>query len=137
MNWRSVIQNNLSWKILALALAVAAWFTLRSDRGTEKDTLVLEALPISVRAAPGDPHTYHVYPDQARLEVTGRKARLEQLLLKDVEVYIEGPVFPGNEPVLAEVRVQFPRDLRVDRLVKVPTHVLVRRLPAEGTPAQP
>ena len=125
---RELFLNNLSWKVLSLALAVAIWLTVKgfsSDSGTESERTFFD-LPTQVISSTTDVRACKTFPGQVQVTVKGRPETIRALTDKDLRVFVDGTT---SDPT---------RNFRQRVEASTPTRVTVAKIePAEVEVVQP
>lgn len=130
MPWRTLLFNNLWWKLLALALALMIWSgAQRLDVNPASgpfQPLVARSfhnVPIRVLASPDQVRPVLLDPPTVRLDVAGEASVVQRLAPEDPLVYIVLPDGGRYDASTNTVEIRLP--LGVKLLSVLPARVIV------------
>jgi hypothetical protein len=133
MHVRSLLRDNLSWKLLSLGLAILIWFG--ADFFMHEDIRPLSRplqplatrdfhdLPIRLMSPTLAAAAVRIDPASVFVRVGGELAILERLTEKDSLVFVELPADLDHGPVTNRVEVRLPASVRLQSVV--PERVII------------
>lgn len=133
MRLRSLLFDNLSWKLLSLSLALlirsgATLFMHQEIRplGTPLAPVAIRDfrnLPVRILTQRGVPNPVRIDPKSVTVQVGGDLNTLEHLTEEDTLAFVQLPPDHGTEATTNRVEVRVPANVRV--LSVAPEHVVV------------
>lgn len=122
MGWRQLILNNLGWKVAALLLATAVWFTMKSGEPVEihahglfTSTRVLVGLPVQKLQSPDDPRNFRVKPTEVNVTVSGEIPVLEKLDPADIHPFVAITTLVTNSVSTNKLQIQAPPGIKLEK----------------------
>jgi len=145
MAFQDYILSNIRWKLVALALAVVVWLTVRfSLLGDIRpgllgsgDVSTYSRIPVLTLTVPGDPQVFQISPREVEIKI--RRSRSDRILsASDIKAFVnvsDITVLTGVSRVM-EISVQTPKDFEIIHIN--PASVAVEQLaaPLQTTPTQ-
>lgn len=141
MKLRPLFVENLSWKLLSVALAVLIWSGARLFMHDEIRPIVRPLQPLATRdfldipvrilTPPGDPTVWQVKPSVVMVRAGAELGLLERLTDLDPVVYVQPAVDRLATPSTNRVEVRLPPAVRL--LSVIPERVIV----TGSAPGQP
>ncbi|MGV3771720.1 MAG: CdaR family protein [Verrucomicrobiales bacterium] len=130
---RDLITNNFGWKIIALMLAVAAWFALNQDNvqlvsrsiGTVMSTRELVSHPITISKPASDLREFKVSPSEVDITMGGSDwNKLKQIDGKEIQATVDLSDFRGTNGTIP-IKVYLPpgSGATLERLVPLSVYV--------------
>jgi hypothetical protein len=124
MGLPNFILSNLRWKLVALCLAVAGWFTVRfSLVGDIRPQFLgpatestFNAIPVQTLTMPGDQRVFQISPREVEVKIRRLGTRTDQILSSsDINVFVnigEITLVSGLSRVM-EVQVHTPKGVEI------------------------
>ena len=136
MTLRSLLVDNLSWKLLSLALAILIWSGARMFMGDEVRPLVRPLQPLAARdftnvpvrvlTPPRDPVVWDVQPASVHVRAAAEIGIVERITQADPIVYIQPATERPDTPTTNRVEVRLPPGVRL--ISVIPERVIVSAL---------
>jgi len=131
---RKYVLNNLSFKLVSLAVAILLWWVVGRDAAIEVPLTV----PLEFQHAPANLEITSDYPFQAQVTLQGPAHLLQQMRPSQVHALLdlEGAV-PGERTFdLSASQVRVPRNVRVVQVVPSQFHINFDRRATRTVPVQ-
>jgi YbbR domain-containing protein len=133
-----LLRQNLGWKILSLALAIAFWATIKTvstERGDQVERLYIN-LPVRIVSSTTDVRTFKVTPDQVAVTVKGRGDVMKALTDRELHIFadITGADTSATRHFTRRVQVAIPVGVTIVRVDPTEVVVDVPASPSESAP---
>lgn len=133
---REFIVKDFGWKLLALALAVAIWLTVKgfsSDGGTQTDERTFTNLPAQIVSGTTDVRGYRINPAGVQVTVKGRPDIIKALTPPEIHVLVDVSHAETMQNSRQRVDVSAPTRITIVKVEPAEVEVVVPLRPA--TPA--
>ena len=134
---REFIVKDFGWKLLALALAVAIWLTVKgfsSDGGTPTDERTFTDLPAQIVSGTTDVRGYRINPAGVQVTVKGRPDLIKALTGQEIRVYVDGSIADPTQSFRQRVDVSAPTRITIVKVEPTEVEVVVPPRPSAITP---
>lgn len=139
MNWRSLLLDNLGWKLFSLLIAFLVWSTYHISGGSFRlallDSITAESWPgyrPRILTRQNDPHRYRLVPEEVSISVAGRRETITKLKSRDRLAYVDAYDYVVGGTNLVAVQVRTPPGITVTQIK--PEKVLIERVPSDFLP---
>lgn len=142
MTLRSLLVDNLSWKLLSLALAILIWSGARMFMGDDVRPLVRPLQPLAARdftnilvrvlTPPRDPVVWDVQPASVYVRAAAELGIIERITQVDPIVFVQPSTERPDTPTTNRVEVRLPPGIRL--ISVIPERVIVSALAPSNVP---
>jgi YbbR domain-containing protein len=130
MPLRDIVVHNFWWKLLSLLLAALTWLTIetalqreQSQKHSLQEAPIVNSpkrtffdIPITLLTSSTNTNHFRIDPATTTFDVSGPEDPLLKLQEKDIHVYIDLSDLGDEKQVRRPIRVDVPKDLKVDNL---------------------
>ena len=133
---REFVVKDFGWKLLALALAVAIWLTVKGfsgDSGLEKEHTFID-LPAQIVSGTTDVRTFRVNPEVVQVTVIGRPDMIKALTEREIRVFVDGSTTDPTRNFRQRVEVSAPSRITIVKVQPAEVEVVVPPRPSVTAP---
>ncbi len=134
---RELIVKDFGWKLLALALAVAIWLTVKgfsSDSGNQTDERTFPGLPAQIVSGTTDVRTFRINPSVVQVTVKGRPEIIKALTEREIRILVDVTAADPTRNFRQRVDVSAPTRITIVKVEPSEVEVIVPPRPAATVP---
>ena len=133
---REFVVKDFGWKLLALALAIAIWLTVKGfsgDSGTEQERTFAN-LPAQIVSGPTDVRTFRINPSVVQVTVKGRPDIIRRLAEREIHVFVDASTADPTRNFRQRVDVSAPTRITIVKVEPAEVEVIVPPRPPATAP---
>lgn len=133
---RDFIVKDFGWKLLALALAVAIWVTVKgfsSDSSAQTERTFTD-LPAQIVSGAADVRTFRIIPNMVQVTVKGRPDIIKALTEQEIHALVDVSRTEPTRNSRQRVDVSAPTRVTIVKVEPAEVEVVVPPRPATSAP---
>jgi len=121
---RDALSKNIGWKMLSLGLAVAIWYAVKTNNGTQS-VRTFNNIPAQVVSSTTDVRTFRVIPETLSITVRARPEVIAVLTDREIHAFVDVSAADITKNFSRRVQVATPIGITVVRVDPVEVAVEV------------